>query len=254
MQALALADETQNVFQRAIEAAITIGPYQLHWLELIGVLIGLASAYLGMRRWVWAWPVGIIANVMLFFVYLGAVFGADERIPLFGQAGRQVFFIVTSIYGWWRWSRLRRLNHADDPIGCRDHAALGHDAGAHRGRRLLARRHRRRAPGLRLALEPLAEPLLHPAVVVLLVRRVDLRRARSSRPTRWLAGGTSSGSPGSGSTSSASPSASPRATCRRPCSTRSTASSSSTASPSGSRPRAWSGLTRRTALARSATG
>ena len=24
-------------------------------------------------------------------------------MPLFGQAGRQVFFIVTSIYGWYRW-------------------------------------------------------------------------------------------------------------------------------------------------------
>jgi nicotinamide mononucleotide transporter len=117
MQALALADQTKNVFQQAIDAAIPIGPYQLHWLELVGVLIGLASAYLGMRRWVWAWPVGILANVMLFFVYLGAVFGADERVPLFGQAGRQVFFILTSIYGWWRWSQVRRLNHADDASG-----------------------------------------------------------------------------------------------------------------------------------------
>ena len=117
MQALALAEETKNVFQQAIDATITIGQYQLHWLELIGVLIGLASAYLGMRRWVWAWPVGILANIMLFFVYLGAVFGADERIPLFGQAGRQVFFIITSLYGWWRWSQVRRLNHADDSSG-----------------------------------------------------------------------------------------------------------------------------------------
>ena len=29
--------------------------------------------------------------------------------PLFGQAGRQVFFIPTSIYGWYRWSEQRRL-------------------------------------------------------------------------------------------------------------------------------------------------
>jgi nicotinamide mononucleotide transporter len=117
MQSLALADETQNVFQQALDASIPIGPYALHWTELIAVLIGLASAYLGMRRWVWAWPVGIVANVMLFFVYLGALFGADERVPLFGQAGRQVFFIITSIYGWWRWSQVRKANHADDSSG-----------------------------------------------------------------------------------------------------------------------------------------
>jgi len=99
---------SQNLFQQLIDAAIPIGKYQLHWLELLGVLIGIASAWYGMKRRVWAWPVGIVANVMLFFVYLGATFGAGERIPLFGQAGRQVFFIVVSIYGWWRWSQLRK--------------------------------------------------------------------------------------------------------------------------------------------------
>ena len=52
-----------------------------------------------------------------FFVFLGAVFGADERTTLFGQAGRQVFFIITSVYGWWRWSQARRHNHADDASG-----------------------------------------------------------------------------------------------------------------------------------------
>jgi nicotinamide mononucleotide transporter len=114
LTSVAAADDASgNVFQQLIDAAIPIGPYQLHWLELIGVLIGVASAYLGMKRWVWAWPVGIIANVMLFFVYLGALFAADERIPLFGQAGRQVFFIVTSIYGWWRWNQLRRARGAE---------------------------------------------------------------------------------------------------------------------------------------------
>ncbi|MBK6886422.1 MAG: nicotinamide mononucleotide transporter [Tetrasphaera sp.] len=102
----AAADE--NLFQRLIDAAIPIGKYQLHWLELIGVLIGVVSAYFGMKRRVWAWPVGITANIMLFFVYIGATMGAGQRIPLFGQAGRQVFFIVTSLYGWWRWSRLQR--------------------------------------------------------------------------------------------------------------------------------------------------
>lgn len=111
--ALVAADAaTENVFQRLIDAAIPIGPYRLHWLELVGVLIGVASAYLGMKRWVWAWPVGITANVMLFFVYIGAVIGAGERIPLFGQAGRQVFFIVTSIYGWWRWNEHRKARAA----------------------------------------------------------------------------------------------------------------------------------------------
>ena len=103
-----------NIFQQLIGATFPVAGYEMHWLELIGILIGAASAYLGMKRWVWAWPVGITANIMLFFVYLGALFGADQRIPLFGQAGRQIFFIATSIYGWWRWNASRRQRGVDN--------------------------------------------------------------------------------------------------------------------------------------------
>ena len=31
-----------------------------------------------------------------------------------GQAGRQVFFLVVSLYGWWRWQRSRRLGESAD--------------------------------------------------------------------------------------------------------------------------------------------
>ena len=102
-----------NLFQRIIDWSIPIGSYQLHVLEVVGVLIGVVSAWYGMKRWVWAWPIGISANIILFFVYLGALFGADQRIPLFGQAGRQVFFILTSIYGWWRWNQHRKARGAE---------------------------------------------------------------------------------------------------------------------------------------------
>jgi len=81
---LTAAADAPNVFQQVIDAGIPIGQYKLHWLELIGVLIGVASAWYGLKRRVWAWPVGIVANVMLFFVYIVATIGADSRVPLFG--------------------------------------------------------------------------------------------------------------------------------------------------------------------------
>ncbi len=108
----AAATTDSNVFQRLIDWSVPVGRYQLHWLELTGVLIGIASAWLGMKRRVAAWPVGIVANVMLFFVYIGAAFGADSRVPLFGQSGRQVFLFLTSVYGWYAWSRSRRRRQA----------------------------------------------------------------------------------------------------------------------------------------------
>ncbi len=93
------------------EASIPVGGYELHWLELIGVLFGLGSAIGGLVRRTWGWPVGIIGNVLLFFVYITVTFDqADGRAPLFGQSGRQIFFIIMSIYGWYRWNQVRQLS------------------------------------------------------------------------------------------------------------------------------------------------
>jgi nicotinamide mononucleotide transporter len=77
------------------------------WREIIGNLIGLASAVLGMRRRTSAWPVGMVANVLLFTVFLGGVFHTPQDTDLYGQAGRQVFFFAASAYGWWRWHSSR---------------------------------------------------------------------------------------------------------------------------------------------------
>src|SRR6187200_142715 len=88
------------------EAQLTIAGHPITWREIVGNAFGFASAVGGMRRKVWAWPVGIIGNVLLFTVFLFTATEADHGgSPLLGQAGRQVFFIVVSIYGWWRWAQ-----------------------------------------------------------------------------------------------------------------------------------------------------
>lgn len=72
--------------------------------EVVGNAFGLASALGGMRRKVWAWPVGIVGNVLLLTVFLGSALSPDHSLPhLLGQAGRQVMFIAVAIYGWVRW-------------------------------------------------------------------------------------------------------------------------------------------------------
>ena len=45
------------------------------WREIIGNGFGLASALLGMRRKVAAWPIGIVGNVLLFTVFVGSAMG-----------------------------------------------------------------------------------------------------------------------------------------------------------------------------------
>ena len=85
------------------EAQIPVGGSVLILREVLGNIFGLASALGGMRRRVWAWPVGIAGNLLLLTVFLGNVFGSATPATLWGQAGRQVMFIGVALYGWYRW-------------------------------------------------------------------------------------------------------------------------------------------------------
>ncbi|MFY9712192.1 MAG: nicotinamide riboside transporter PnuC [Microbacterium sp.] len=92
--------------------------------EVVGNAFGLASALGGMRRRIWAWPVGIIGNVLLLTVFLGSILSPDHSLPhLLGQAGRQVMFIAVAIYGWVRWRQASsgggRLTPRWAPTGAR---------------------------------------------------------------------------------------------------------------------------------------
>ena len=84
----------------------------------VGNGFGLASAILGMQRRVAAWPVGIVGNVLLFTVFLGGAFDTPNDLNLYGQAGRQIFFLAVSVYGFVRWSQFRR-SHAEGGVGVR---------------------------------------------------------------------------------------------------------------------------------------
>nr|WP_187698297.1 nicotinamide riboside transporter PnuC [Rathayibacter agropyri] len=86
------------------DAQIVLGDQTVLWREVIGNIFGLLSALGGMRRKVWAWPVGLIGNVLLFTVFMGALFDTPNPVNLLGQAGRQVMFILVSVYGWYRWT------------------------------------------------------------------------------------------------------------------------------------------------------
>ena len=88
-------------------ASLSIGGKHILWREIVGNAFGLASAVGGLRRRVWAWPVGIVGNVLLFTVFLGAAFGTPQGANLLGQAGRQVLFVAVSVYGWRRWRQTR---------------------------------------------------------------------------------------------------------------------------------------------------
>lgn len=96
-----------NLLTWLFNAQFHIGTEAILWREVIGNVFGLLSALGGMRRKVWAWPIGILGNALLFTVFLGAVFATPNPVNLLGQAGRQIMFIIVSIYGWWQWKHRR---------------------------------------------------------------------------------------------------------------------------------------------------
>jgi nicotinamide mononucleotide transporter len=104
-----------SLLERLFEAQLSIFGQQILWREIVGNAFGFASAIGGLKRRIWAWPVGIIGNVLLFTVFFGVAFATPQHETLYGQAGRQIFFIITSVYGWWRWNQIHKLRSADAP-------------------------------------------------------------------------------------------------------------------------------------------
>ena len=88
-----------SVLGSLYDAHISIAGHPITWREILGNGFGFASAVGGLRRKVWAWPVGIVGNVLLFTVFIAATFDADAQVPLFGQAGRHAAAFVDFFAG-----------------------------------------------------------------------------------------------------------------------------------------------------------
>ncbi|MFD7160763.1 nicotinamide riboside transporter PnuC [Kribbella sp. NPDC059898] len=95
-----------------LTSQVTIAGSAVLVREIVGNVFGLASALFGMRRLVAAWPVGIVGNVLLFTVFVGGIFDTPQDKDLWGQAGRQVFFAIISLYGWYQWYQTRHKGAA----------------------------------------------------------------------------------------------------------------------------------------------
>jgi nicotinamide mononucleotide transporter len=96
-----------NPIDWLLHSQVTIAGSPVLVREIVGNVFGLGSALFGMRRLVAAWPVGVVGNVLLFTVFVGGIFDTPQDKDLWGQAGRQVFFALVSLYGWYRWYQTR---------------------------------------------------------------------------------------------------------------------------------------------------
>lgn len=103
-----------DLLQWLVSGYIPVPGGQLSVPEVVGNVFGVMSAIFGARRHMWAWPIGIIGNALLFTVFASGTISGVVTDPLWGQAGRQIFFAAVSVYGWWNWNRARRLHTVTD--------------------------------------------------------------------------------------------------------------------------------------------
>ena len=67
----------------------------IHYIEVIGAILGILGVFFQIKQIVWVWPVSIIASVMYVIVFL--------HTRLYGLMSLQFYFIAVSVYGWYQW-------------------------------------------------------------------------------------------------------------------------------------------------------
>ena len=69
----------------------------MNYLELFAVIFGVVSVWFARNENILVFPTGII-NVLLFiYIFFSA--------RLYANAGINVLYLATNIYGWYNWSR-----------------------------------------------------------------------------------------------------------------------------------------------------
>ena len=83
--------------------AFTLLGYPMSYIELVGTILYLWSAWLVAQKRILTWSVGIVSVLLYMALFY--------QIRLYSDTLEQVYYLITSIYGWWWWSK---SNHQID--------------------------------------------------------------------------------------------------------------------------------------------
>ncbi|OKH43009.1 nicotinamide mononucleotide transporter [Calothrix sp. HK-06] len=70
--------------------------YPMSYIEFIGTILYLWATWLVAKQKMLNWPVGIVSSVLYMVLFF--------QIRLYSDMLEQLYFIIVSVYGWWRWS------------------------------------------------------------------------------------------------------------------------------------------------------
>jgi nicotinamide mononucleotide transporter len=78
-----------------LSTAFTLLGTAVTWLELVAFVLALAGIACNIRVIHWGWPLAAVSSLLYFWLF--------ESSKLYAEAWLQVFFAVTSLWGWWQW-------------------------------------------------------------------------------------------------------------------------------------------------------
>ena len=90
-----------------LETAFTLLNTPVTWLELVAFVLALANIACNVFEIHWGWPLSIVASALYAWLFYAS--------KLYGEAGVNVFFAITSVWGWWQWLRGHRVD-SDAPL------------------------------------------------------------------------------------------------------------------------------------------
>ena len=85
-----------------LETAFTLWGTPVTWLELAAFVLALANIACNVFEIHWGWPLTIVASGLYAWLFYSS--------KLYGEAGVNVFFALTAVWGWSQWLR----GHGDD--------------------------------------------------------------------------------------------------------------------------------------------
>jgi nicotinamide mononucleotide transporter len=87
--------------------AFTLLGTAVTWLEVLAFVLALANIACNVFEIHWGWPLTIVASVLYAWLFYAS--------KLYGEAGVNLFFAITAVWGWWQWLRGHRAN-SDAPL------------------------------------------------------------------------------------------------------------------------------------------
>lgn len=80
-------------------------------VEIFGAVTGIAYVILEIRRNILLWPLGLITSAVYIYVF--------GRHGFYANMGLQVYYLVISVYGWYRWHRQEEGDNSGARTGVR---------------------------------------------------------------------------------------------------------------------------------------